>query len=65
MPTPQELLENLGFRLLTYLPGRYYATCPQCSAGRKVKHQRFKCVGITITTDKVFGGCNHCGWTFP
>ena len=65
MLTPQELLENLGFRLKTYDPGRYYSVCPQCSAKRKPRHQRLPCVGITITLDKVFGGCNHCGWTFP
>lgn len=65
MASPRETLESLGFRLPQYDPGRYYVTCPRCSSARKTHHQRLKCVGITIENDKFFGGCNHCGWTFP
>jgi putative DNA primase/helicase len=43
--------------------GRYYTTCPQCSLKRKTANQNLKCLGVTITTEGVKFGCNHCGWT--
>jgi hypothetical protein len=42
--------------------GRYYTTCPQCSAKRKFAHQKQKCLGVTITDKGVHFGCNHCDW---
>ena len=65
MPTTQELLNNAGLFLRDYGPGRYYVTCPHCSAQRKRHHQKLKCLGVTIEHDKAFWGCNHCGWTGP
>jgi hypothetical protein len=45
-------------------PGRYYTTCPQCSATRTDAHQALKCLGVTIESDgSARWGCNHCGWT--
>jgi putative DNA primase/helicase len=47
-------------------PGRHYATCPQCSAGRKGAKQKLECLGITIEGNgSARWGCNHCGWTGP
>jgi hypothetical protein len=43
--------------------GRFYATCPQCSAKRKQSSQKLKCLGITVGSDGVKWGCNHCTWT--
>jgi RecA-family ATPase len=63
--TPQELLNNAGIFPPSYMPGRYYTACPKCSASRQVRHQKLKCLGITVLDDKVFWGCNHCGWTGP
>lgn len=45
---------------------RYYTTCPQCSDKRKTFHQNLKCLGVTRPDDeRVYWGCNHCGWTGP
>ena len=44
-------------------PGRYYTTCPRCSAERSRGHQRLKVLGITIDDAGVTWGCNHCTWT--
>jgi hypothetical protein len=46
-------------------PGRYYATCPECSRHRKPAHQKAKCLGVTVDGGGVRWGCNHCGWTGP
>jgi hypothetical protein len=43
--------------------GRYYTTCPRCSANRKTLHQNLKCLGVTIDSRGVRAGCNHCDWT--
>src|SRR5690242_9450434 len=42
--------------------GRYYTTCPQCSAKRRLVHQKLKCLGVTIDSRGVKFGCNHCDW---
>jgi RecA-family ATPase len=43
---------------------RYYAACPQCSAQRSTPaHRKAPVLGITIDTEGVHFGCNHCGWT--
>lgn len=61
-----ELLHANGIKLRSYAPGRYYATCPRCTAGRKKAHQKRKPLGVTIQdADHVIWGCNHCGWTGP
>ena len=43
--------------------GRHYALCPQCSLSRKPAIQKLKCLGVTIASEGVMFGCNHCGWT--
>lgn len=64
MPWMDEIRHH-HVELASYEIGRHYTTCPQCSASRKGAHKKLKCLGVTIAADKFFGGCNHCGWTFP
>jgi RecA-family ATPase len=59
------LLAHHNIKLPSYSPGRYYTTCPWCSARRQAAHQKLKCLGVTIKPDKVYWGCNHCGATGP
>jgi Protein of unknown function (DUF3631) len=65
--TVDELLAKHGIKLASTAPGRYYTTCPQCSAGRASKeHRAAKVLGVTIEADGgVHWGCNHCSWTGP
>ena len=37
--TPQDLLAKHNIHLASTAPGRYYTTCPQCSAKRSKAHQ--------------------------
>src|SRR5262245_46551030 len=60
----EQLLAKHSIKLATTAPGRYYATCPQCSSTRKKSDD--KCLGVTIEADgRVYFGCNHCGWRGP
>ncbi len=62
----EQLLQVNGIHLKSTAPGRHYATCPKCSAGRKGPHRNEKVLGITIDPDgAVHWGCNHCPWTGP
>jgi putative DNA primase/helicase len=64
--TAEELLAQNGIRLEGAAPGRYYTTCPKCSATRSRAHQGNKVLGITIEADcSVHWGCNHCAWRGP
>jgi hypothetical protein len=64
--TPDELLKLNRIELQDVRPGRYYTTCPECSAKRRPVHQKSECLGVTIEDDgSVRWGCNHCGWTGP
>ena len=65
MRTAAEILQEYGLHPASTQPGRYYTTCPQCSAGRSRAHQRSPCLGITIDEKGVRWGCSHCGWTGP
>jgi hypothetical protein len=56
-------LREHGIDLKVTAPGRYYITCPQCSAKRKGAHKNAKVLGVTVETDRAHWGCNHCGWT--
>jgi hypothetical protein len=62
----EELLANNGIKLDSTAPGRYYTTCPKCSATRSRAHQGSKVLGVTIGDDgSVHFGCSHCSWTGP
>ena len=63
--TPDDLLTKYNINLASIAPGRYYTTCPQCSAKRSKAHQRNKVLGVTIDAKGAHWGCNHCGWTGP
>jgi hypothetical protein len=63
MITAEDICQKIGFRPPSYQPGRYYTTCPKCSHNRQKAHQKLKCLGVTIGSDGVHAGCNHCGWT--
>jgi hypothetical protein len=64
--SPQELLAKFDLHPRSTEPGRYYVTCPKCSAKRSTKaHQEAKCLGITIDDSGACWGCSHCGWTGP
>ncbi len=63
--TIEDLLRANKIRLKSTAPGRYYTTCPQCSAKRTKPHQRSKVLGVTIDAKGVCWGCNHCGWKGP
>jgi hypothetical protein len=66
MSTAQELLNTHGIVLDSYAPGRYYATCPECSRDRKKPgHKNAECLGVTIDAKGARWGCNHCNWTGP
>jgi hypothetical protein len=61
MTTAQETLTRHGIKLESYVPGRYYTTCPKCSHTRSAPHRKLKVLGITIGDDgSVCWGCNHC-----
>jgi len=63
MRSASEILRQFG--LPPPPPGshRYYVKCPKCSASRKTAaHRAEKKLGITIESDCVSFGCNHCGW---
>jgi hypothetical protein len=64
-PTPNELLRAYNINISSTAPGRYYTTCPKCSAGRMRSHQKSKVLGVTINGNGAHWGCNHCGWTGP
>jgi hypothetical protein len=64
-PTPNELLRAHNINISSTAPGRYYTTCPKCSAGRMRSHQKSKVLGVTINGNGAHWGCNHCGWTGP
>ena len=57
--SPEDLLRQSGVTLDNYAPGRYYTTCPNCSAGRSTsEHRREKVLGVTIEADgSVRFGC--------
>jgi Toprim domain len=57
-----EILRNNRITTASSALGRYYAMCPQCSTKRKTGHQKLKCLGVTIGTEGVKFGCNHCDW---
>ena len=63
--TAQDLLAKHNIHLASTAPGRYYTTCPQCSANRSKAHQLNKVLGVTVDADGAHWGCNHCGWTGP
>jgi hypothetical protein len=63
MKTASEILRDNSIILNSTACGRYYATCPECSAKRKPAHQKLKCLGVTIDQQGVKLGCNHCTWT--
>ena len=63
MKTAAEILIEHGIDLKSSAPGRYYTTCPQCSAMRSKPHRGNKVLGITIDRSGVQWGCNHCEWT--
>ena len=63
MRTAADILREHGLHPPSDAPGRYYTTCPKCSAERSKPHQRSKVLGITIDGKGVRWGCNHCGWT--
>ena len=63
MSTAADILREFGLRPRSTAPGRYYTTCPQCSAKRTRSHQNNKVLGITIDDKGVAFGCNHCGHT--
>jgi RecA-family ATPase len=61
-----ETLLHYNINIPSQTPGRYYTTCPWCSASRKKNHQRLKVLGVTITEDeRLYFGCNHCHITGP
>jgi hypothetical protein len=62
MTSAADILRSAGIAATSTAPGRYYATCPQCSPKRKPAHQKLECLGITIDQKGVAWGCNHCGW---
>jgi predicted P-loop ATPase len=61
----EQILRDYGVQLDSYVPGRHYALCPECSHRRSTaEHRKAKVLGVTIDHDGVTGGCNHCKWTF-
>src|SRR5262245_32979896 len=62
MKTAAEILRENSIETTDTAPGRYYTTCPKCSAGRTRANQKKRCLGITINGDGVHFGCSHCGW---
>jgi hypothetical protein len=62
MTSAADILRDAAITTKSTAPGRYYATCPQCSLKRKPAHQTLECLGITIDENGVAWGCNHCNW---
>jgi hypothetical protein len=62
-----ELLAKYSIKLETTAPGRYYTTCPECSASRSTNaHRAAKVLGVSIENDgRVCFGCNHCDFSGP
>jgi hypothetical protein len=60
--TASDILREYGLSAPPAGKDRYYTTCPNCSPGRSRAHQKARCLGITIDTEGVHFGCNHCGW---
>jgi hypothetical protein len=60
MSTADTILQRFGLHPPSTAPGRYYTTCPKCSAARTRAHQKSECLGITIDDQGVQFGCNHC-----
>ena len=58
--TAAEILADAGIETTSTAEGRYYTTCPKCSAERKKRRE--KCLGVTIDAKGVTWGCNHCDW---
>jgi hypothetical protein len=54
------ILHNFGLHPPSTALGRYYTTCPKCSAARTKARQKLECLGITIDEKGVKFGCNHC-----
>jgi DNA primase len=63
--TPQELLNQAGISLPSYATGNYTLTCPQCSATRQPRHQKYKCLGVKIDDQGATWHCCHCEWSGP
>jgi hypothetical protein len=61
--TLDDILATNNLHPSSIKPGRYYTTCPRCSAERSREHQWLKVLGITIDDRGVTWGCNHCTWT--
>jgi hypothetical protein len=61
--TAAEILAANAICLAGTAPGQHYTTCPQCSANRKLQHQKLECLGVKIDGDGVTWFCNHCEWT--
>jgi hypothetical protein len=62
MKTADEILHEHGIASPPAGKERFYTTCPQCSARRSQAHQSNKVLGVTILSDGVKWGCNHCLW---
>jgi hypothetical protein len=58
-----DILRNYRIATASDAPGRHYAICPNCSHGRKPANQKLKCLGVTIGSEGIKFGCNHCTWT--
>ena len=54
-------LQELGFNLKSYLPGKYDCECPFCSAERKAKNKHKKVCRVWIEEDTASYYCVHCG----
>jgi len=65
MTNVAEILQDVGIKLSSTAPGKYSATCPQCSAQRQPHHRRIKCLGVKIDEQGVCWRCNHCEWSGP
>jgi hypothetical protein len=63
MKTASEVLRENSIALKSSGIGRYYATCPRCSPSRKPAHKKLQCLGVTINSEGLQWGCNHCQWT--
>ena len=60
-----ELFSQNGINLTDTRPGRYYTTCPRCSAARSKEHRAAAVLGVTIDGKGARWGCSHCSWTGP
>jgi hypothetical protein len=62
--TAAEILARFGLPPPPPRRDRYYTTCPNCSRLRSTAaHRKAEVLGVTIDSDGVRFGCNHCGWT--